>query len=87
MTVDVMQEGLAIIKGEAWSTMDVGNLRIGNKESGHSFGRFVVQKYETGSSMTVAPGGAGNVCASGMGDSLSTCAASGAFGKPGVRKG
>jgi len=61
MTVDVTQEGLAIIKGEAWSTMDIGNLRIGDKESGQSFGRFVVQKYETGSSMTVVPGGAGNV--------------------------
>jgi hypothetical protein len=77
MTVDVTQEGLAIVKGEAWSTMDIGNLRVGNKESGQSFGRFVVQKYETGSSMTVVPGGAGNVCAGGMGDSPSTCAASG----------
>ncbi|SNC76844.1 hypothetical protein SAMN04487881_3636 [Marinobacter sp. es.048] len=77
MTVDVTEEGLAIIKGEAWSTMDIGNVRIGNKESGQSFGRFVVQKYETGISMTVAPGGAGNVCAGGMGDSPSTCAASG----------
>ncbi|MBC7183683.1 MAG: hypothetical protein H5U30_08970, partial [Marinobacter sp.] len=77
MTVDVTQEGLAIIKGEAWSTMDIGNLRIGNKESGQSFGRFVIQKYETGSSMTVVPGGAGDVCAGGMGDSPSACAASG----------
>ena len=77
MTVDVTQEGLAIVSGEAWSTMDIGNLRIGNKESGQSFGRFVVQKYETGSSMTVVPGGAGNVCAGGIGDSPSACAASG----------
>lgn len=77
MTVDVTQEGLAIIKGEAWSTMDIGNLRIGDKESGRSFGRFVVQKYETGSSMTVVPGGAGDVCAGGMGDSPSACADSG----------
>ncbi|MEQ5817736.1 hypothetical protein J3362_19665 [Marinobacter sp. NFXS11] len=77
MTVDVSQEGLAVIKGESWSTMDIGNLRIGDKESGQSFGRFVIQKYETGSSMTVVPGGAGDVCAGGMGDSPSACTASG----------
>ena len=77
MTVDVTQEGLAIVKSEAWSTMDIGNLRIGDKESGRSFGRFVVQKYETGSSMTIVPGGAGDVCAGGVGDSPSSCASSG----------
>ena len=77
MTVDVTQEGLAIVKGEAWSTMDIGNLRIGDKESGRSFGRFVVQKYETGSSMTIVPGGAGDVCAGGVGDSPSSCVSSG----------
>jgi len=57
--------------------MDVGNLRVGDKAAGSSFGRFVVQKYETGSSMTIVPGGAGNVCAGGSGDSESACAASG----------
>jgi hypothetical protein len=77
MTVDVTEEGLAIIKGEAWSTMDVGNLRVGDKAEGKSFGRFVVQKYETGSSMTVIPGGAGAVCAGGSGSSSSSCEASG----------
>ncbi len=66
MTVDITEEGLSIIKGEAWSTMDVGNLRVGDKADGKSFGRFVVQQYETGSSMTIIPGGAsrnGPVCA------------------------
>lgn len=58
MTIDVTSEGLAIITGEAWSTMDIGNLRIGDKDSGGSFGRFVIQKYEKGSSMTIIPGGA-----------------------------
>ena len=77
MTVDVTQEGLAIVKSEAWSTMDIGNLRIGDKESGRSFGRFVVQKYETGSSMTIVPGGAGDICAGGVGDSPSSCVSSG----------
>lgn len=77
MTVDVTDEGLAIIKGEAWSTMDVGNLRVGDKDGGESFGRFVVQSYEKGSSMTVFAGGAGAVCAGGMGSNPSACAASG----------
>ncbi|MDF0751346.1 hypothetical protein NLU14_14060 [Marinobacter sp. 71-i] len=77
MTVDVTEEGLAIIKGEAWSMMDVGNLRIGDKDRGASFGRFVVQQYETGSSMTVVPGGAGDVCAGGSGATRADCTASG----------
>lgn len=77
MTVDVTDEGLAIIKGESWSTMDIGNLRVGDKSSGESFGRFVVQKYETGSSMTILPGGAGDVCAGGTGASQAACQASG----------
>lgn len=77
MTVDVTADGLAIIKGEAWGTMDIGNLRIGDKTSGNSFGRFVVQNYEKGSAMTIAPGGAGNVCVGGSGADASACAASG----------
>lgn len=77
MTVDVTEDGLAIIKGEAWSMMDVGNLRVGDKEAGASFGRFVVQKYETGSSMTIVPGGAGDVCAGGSGVTAADCTASG----------
>ncbi|SDX75715.1 DUF6160 family protein [Marinobacter mobilis] len=77
MTIDVTPEGFAIIKGEAWSTMDVGNLRVGDKETGGSFGRFVIQNYETGSTMTITPGGAGAVCAGGAGSDAATCSASG----------
>lgn len=77
MTLDVTEEGLAIIKGEAWSVMDVGNLRVGDKDAGASFGRFVLQKYETGSSMTIVPGGAGDVCAGGSGATQADCTASG----------
>ncbi|ROU00660.1 hypothetical protein EB809_06865 [Marinobacter sp. R17] len=77
MTVDVTDDGLAIIKGEAWGTMDIGNLRVGDKTDGGSFGRFVVQNYEKGSSMTISPGGAGNVCVGGSGADASSCAASG----------
>jgi hypothetical protein len=77
MTVDLTEAGLSVVTGEAWSTMDIGNLRVGDKESGRSFGRFVLQKYETGSSMTVVPGGAGDVCAGGMGNTAAACVASG----------
>lgn len=77
MTIDVTDDGLAIIKGEAWGTMDIGNLRVGGKEGGGSFGRFVIQNYEKGSSMTVSPGGAGDVCVGGSGGDAGSCSASG----------
>lgn len=77
MTLDVTEEGLVIGSGTSWSTMDIGNLRVGDKSAGRSFGRFVVQKYETGSSMTIVPGGAGIVCAGGTGGSEFECLASG----------
>ncbi|MCH8498001.1 MAG: hypothetical protein LAT63_05960 [Marinobacter sp.] len=77
MTLGMTEEGLAIIKGEAWSTMDVGNLRLGSKDDSRSFGRFVLQRYETGSSMVISPGGAGNLCVGGSGNSAAACAASG----------
>ncbi|WP_097462458.1 DUF6160 family protein [Mangrovitalea sediminis] len=77
MTVDMTSTGLAIVKGEAWSTMDIGNLRVGDKLTGGSFGRVVVQTYETGSSMTISPGGAGNVCVGATGTDSATCTAGG----------
>ncbi len=76
-TLDMTSTGLAIVKGEAWSTMDIGNLRVGDKNTGASFGRVVLQTYETGSSMTITPGGAGTVCVGGTGTDATTCAASG----------
>ncbi|MDO3723128.1 hypothetical protein QVZ43_15515 [Marinobacter sp. chi1] len=77
MTIDLTDEGLAIIKGEAWGTMNIGNLRVGDKDTGQSIGRFELQKYETGSSMMIMPGGAGTVCAGGMGVTALACQATG----------
>lgn len=77
MTIDMTSSGLAIVKGEAWGTMDIGNLRVGNKLTGGSFGRVVVQTYETGSSMTITPGGAGNVCVGASGTDQTSCTAAG----------
>ncbi|WP_228276974.1 DUF6160 family protein [Marinobacter sp. JSM 1782161] len=77
MTVDVTADGLAIVKGEAWGAMDIGNLRVGDKNDGASFGRIVVQNYEQGSAMTLSAGGAGNVCVGGSGVDATSCSASG----------
>ncbi|MCP5162473.1 MAG: hypothetical protein H6999_02045 [Hahellaceae bacterium] len=77
MTVDVNSEGLLIVEGETWSRMDIGDLRLGGKADGASFGRFVWQRYETGSSMAIKAGGAGGVCVGGAGTSASTCTGSG----------
>jgi hypothetical protein len=66
MTIDLSSQGLSIVQGESWSTMDIGNLRVGNKLSGGSFGRIVLQRYEKGSSMTIKGGGAGTVTVGGV---------------------
>ena len=65
MTIDMSSQGLSIVQGESWSTMDIGNLRVGNKLSGGSFGRIALHTYEKGSSMTIKGGGAGDVLVGG----------------------
>ena len=62
MTIDMSEQGLVMEAGETWSTMDVGNVRLGAAENGRSFGRLRLQNFEKGSSMVISPGGAGNVC-------------------------
>ncbi len=76
MTIDVDAQGLMIVKGEAWSTLDISDLRIGSRQS-DSIGRIVLKRYEKGSTMSVRAGGAGQVCVGGSGTSASSCAASG----------
>lgn len=77
MTLDVTEQGLAFETAEAWSTMDIGNVRVGSKESGASFGRLNIQKYEVGSTTLLKPGGAGDVCVGGAGSTAASCGASG----------
>ncbi len=77
MTLDVTEEGLVLATGEAWSSMDIGNVRVGSKDDGASFGRLQIQKYEVGSTTLVKPGGAGDVCVGGTGGAEATCGASG----------
>ncbi|ARU54762.1 hypothetical protein OLMES_0665 [Oleiphilus messinensis] len=77
MTIDMVDEGIQLVQGEAWSTMDIGNLRVGDKDSVGSFGRFVIQSYEVGSTAVISPGGAGEVCVGGRGATSAACVASG----------
>ncbi|WP_138438210.1 DUF6160 family protein [Marinobacter shengliensis] len=77
MTLDVTEEGLAIGTGESWSTMDIGNVRVGTKDHGASMGRLRIQKYQTGSTALVKPGGAGDICVGGAGSSEGACVAAG----------
>ena len=60
MTVDVTAEGLSMIQGEAWSTMDIGNLRVGDADNGASFGRIVWQRYGTNNKMVISALGSGS---------------------------
>ncbi|NIX33043.1 MAG: hypothetical protein GWN10_01285, partial [Nitrospinaceae bacterium] len=53
MTLEVAENGLSMIQGEAWSTMDIGNLRIGGASDGASFGRIVWQRYGENSEMVI----------------------------------
>ena len=57
--------------------MDISDLKVGGKNDTHSFGQFVLQNYEVGSTMTISPGGSGTVCVGGSGSSASSCAANG----------
>ncbi|MET1080742.1 MAG: DUF6160 family protein [Pseudomonas sp.] len=76
-TLDISNNGVELRKGSYWSKLDVHDLRWGDRASGTSLGRLVLQRYEQGSSMTLASGGAGALCVGGSGASASACAANG----------
>jgi hypothetical protein len=65
ITFDVEGDGLQINRGEQWSTMDIANLRWGNKETGTSLGRVKLERFEQNSLLAIIPGGAGGVCVGG----------------------
>lgn len=77
MTIDVTDEGLAVVEAESWSVMDISDLRLGDKISGKSFGRFVLKRYETGSSMQIKAGGSGDICVGGNATDAVGCGAAG----------
>lgn len=57
--------GVKINRGEQWSTMDINDLRWGNKTTGTSLGRVKLERFEQNSSLAIIPGGAGGVCVGG----------------------
>ena len=77
ITFDVESDGLKINRGEQWSTMDIANLRWGNKITGRSLGRVKLERFEQNSSLAVLPGGAGQVCVGASASTESTCGSGG----------
>lgn len=77
ITFDVEADGLKINRGEQWSTMDIANLRWGDKDSGRSLGRVKLERFEQGSSLAIMPGGAGQVCVGASAADEASCGSSG----------
>lgn len=72
--------GVKINRGEQWSTMDIDNLRWGNKLTGTSLGRVKLERFEKSSSLAIIPGGAGAVCVGGsLNGAGNGCSGSGRF--------
>lgn len=79
MLVDVTDQGIEIYETENWGVMDVTDFRLGDKETGASFGRLVMQHHELGSFRRIVDGGAGNVCVGGSGVGQVACEAGGGY--------
>ncbi|NRA24630.1 MAG: hypothetical protein HRU08_09170 [Oleispira sp.] len=77
ITFDVESDGLRVSRGEQWSTMDITNLRWGNKTAGRSLGRVKLERFEQHSSLAVIPGGAGQVCVGATASTESACGGAG----------
>ncbi|MFT4908761.1 MAG: hypothetical protein ACI978_002858 [Oleispira sp.] len=77
ITFDVEGDGLKINRGEQWSTMDIANLRWGNKEAGRSLGRIKLERFEQNSLLAIKPGGAGQVCVGATATSEAACGSGG----------
>tara|TARA_R110002049_G_scaffold297454_1_gene486412 strand:- start:686 stop:3211 length:2526 start_codon:yes stop_codon:yes gene_type:complete len=73
MKLDVASEGLSIYEGETWSKLDVTDFRIGDKDTGASFGRLVKESYQVATETMISAGGAGQVCIGGVGANVSDC--------------
>lgn len=71
--LDVDSNGLVLNRGWFASTMDVGNVRFGDKHTGESLGRIVLSRLERDSTLSVSSGGAGQVCIGGSGGSQASC--------------
>lgn len=75
--VDVSNTGVSINRTEQWSTMDVDNMRWGDRNTGTSLGRIVLERFEKGSSLTINPGGSGAVCVGASAADAVSCSSAG----------
>jgi len=76
-SLDVTQNGVQLSKGTYWSTLDVHDVRWGDRNNGQSLGRIVLRRYEQGSTLSLSSGGAGALCVGGSGSNAAACSASG----------
>jgi len=76
-SLDVTQNGVQLNKGTYWSTLDVHDVRWGDRSTGQSLGRIVLRRYEQGSTLSLSSGGAGALCVGGSGSNAAACSASG----------
>lgn len=77
MMLDVTDEGLRIFEAESWSKLDVTDFRVGERASGASFGRLVLETHEQGSVTTLSAGGAGALCLGAVATDESACNSAG----------
>jgi len=87
-SIDVTEDGLTFNKGLTWSTIQVGNYNsdtgeieggiiFGSREDGDNLGAFTLERLEDGTTISVASGGAGQVCIGGSGADAASCALDG----------
>ncbi len=76
-SIDITADGLTFFKGLSWSTIDIGDIKFGDKVNGESLGSFRLDRLEDGTTISVASGGAGQVCIGGSGSDAASCGASG----------
>ena len=87
-SIDVTEDGLTFNKGLTWSTIKVGSYNsatgeieggiiFGSREDGDNLGAFTFERLEDGTTISVASGGAGQVCIGGTGSDLGSCTGSG----------
>lgn len=76
-SLDVTPGGVQLGRGTYWSTLDVRDVRWGDRHDGGSLGRIVLRRYEQGSTLGLSSGGAGALCVGASGADASACAAGG----------
>lgn len=66
-SLTVTEDGLTFNKGLTWSRIEVGDVRFGSKyaDDSKSLGSFTLERLEDGTTLSVASGGAGQVCIDG----------------------